>query len=114
MLALAAPAHFAVLVLCAFGVGICFDMWGVMWGTAMQTHIPRESLSRASAFDAMGSLILGPVGLALAGPIIAAFGLRTLFIGCAAVMIVMLSLPLLEREVRELRWKDAEPEAATA
>ena len=87
-----------------------------MWGTAMQTHIPRESLSRASAFDAMGSLILGPVGLALAGPIIAAFGLRTLFVASGVLTLVMVLLPLLEREVRDLRWKDLdeEPAAATA
>jgi hypothetical protein len=82
-----------------------------MWSTAMQTHIPRDSLSRASAWDAMGSLVLGPVGLALAGPVIAAFGLRTLFVGCAVITAVMIVLPLFERAVWNLRWLDPEVEA---
>lgn len=114
LFALAVPAPFWVLVLCGFGIGVCFEQWGVMWGTAMQTHIPRESLSRASAFDAMGSLLLGPLGLALAGPIIAAFGLRTLFIGCGVLVAVMITLPLFEREVRDLRWMDAVEDDETA
>ena len=111
LLAMAIPAPLWVLTCSGFLLGVCFEQWGVMWGTAMQTHIPRDALSRASAFDAMGSLVLGPVGLAIAGPVIAAFGLRSLFIGCAAVTAVFLVLPLLEPEVWRLRWLDPEPEA---
>lgn len=112
LLAMALPTPVWVLSVSGFFLGVCFEQWGVMWGTAMQTHIPRDALSRASAFDAMGSLVLGPVGLAVAGPIIAAFGLRALFIGCAAVTALFLVLPLLEREVWNLRWLDPEPEPA--
>ena len=108
LVALAIPAPLPVLVLCAFLLGICFDMWGVLWGTTMQTHIPRESLSRASAFDAMGSLLLGPVGMAVAGPVITAFGLRALFVGAAVLTAVFLVLPLFEPAVRNLRWVDPE------
>ena len=111
LLAMAVPTPVWVLAGTGFLLGVCFEQWGVMWGTAMQTHIPREALSRASAFDAMGSLILGPVGLGLAGPIIAAFGLRSLFIGCAVVTAVFLVLPLLEREVWNLRWLDPQDDA---
>jgi hypothetical protein len=111
LLAMSAPAPVWMLAIGGFLLGICFEQWGVMWGTAMQTHIPRDSLSRATAFDAMGSLILGPVGLGVAGPIIAAFGLQALFVGCAVVTAVFLLLPLLERDVWNLRWKDPEPEA---
>jgi MFS family permease len=98
-----------ILALGAFLVGISFEQWGVNWGTALQTHIPRESLSRVSAFDAMGSLLFGPVGLAVAGPLIAAHGVSTVLLGSAVITLVMLALPLLEREVRELRWIDPEP-----
>ena len=114
LLAMALPTPVWVLAISGFLLGVSFEQWGVMWGTAMQTHIPRDALSRASAFDAMGSLVLGPVGLAVAGPIIAAFGLRTLFIGCAAVTALFLVLPLLEREVWNLRWLDPEPEPASS
>ncbi len=112
MVAMSVPLPVPVLAGFAFGLGVCFEQWGVMWGTAMQTHIPREALSRASAFDAMGSLLFAPVGLAVAGPIIAAFGLHALFVGAAGVTIALLLLPLLEPEVRNLRWKDPEPEPA--
>lgn len=92
------------LALGAMAVGMAFEQWGVHWTTALQTHIPRESLSRVSAFDAMGSLIFGPVGLALAGPLIAAFGVSEVLLGCAVITAVMLGLTLLDREVRGLRW----------
>lgn len=103
LLALAVPTPYAVLVACGFLLGAMLEQWGVLWITVMQSHIPRESLSRASAFDAMGSLVLGPLGLALAGPVIAAFGLRTLFVATAAITAVVLALPLLAPEVRQLR-----------
>ena len=93
-----------VLALGAMAVGMAFEQWGVHWTTALQTHVPRESLSRVSAFDAMGSLIFGPVGLALAGPLIAAFGVSEVLIGCAVITAIMLALTLLDREVRGLRW----------
>ncbi|MHB0929530.1 MAG: MFS transporter [Candidatus Nanopelagicales bacterium] len=112
MLAMSVPFPVPALAGFAFLLGVGFDQWGVRWGPAMQTHIPREALSRASAFDAMGSLLFGPVGLAVAGPVIAAFGLRPLFIGAAALTTVLLVLPLFEREVRDLRWIDVEAEAA--
>jgi hypothetical protein len=98
---------------------MAFEQWGVHWTTALQTHVPRESLSRVSAFDAMGSLIFGPVGLALAGPLIAAFGVSEVLVGCAVITAVMLGLTLLDREVRGLRWVEGErateltPERAT-
>ena len=57
----------------------------VMWFTALQTHVPREALSRVNAYDAMGSLMFGPIGLALAGPLVAAVGLQTGFLIAAAV-----------------------------
>lgn len=108
MLALAGPAPFAVLVVAFFVVGMQIEFWGVLWPTVMQTHVPRERLSRATAFDALGSLVLGPVGLAVSGPVIAAFGLPTLFIASAVLAAVMLVLPLFERQVRDMARIDAE------
>jgi MFS family permease len=106
---LVAPAPFAVLLVAFFAVGVQIEFWGVLWPTVMQTHVPRDRLSRATAFDALGSLVLGPVGLAVAGPVIATFGLPTLFVGGAVVATVMLVLPLFEREVRDMRRLDEEP-----
>lgn len=112
ILAMAVPAPFAVLVLGFFVVGVQMEFWGVLWPTVMQTHLPRDRLSRAWAFDALGSLVLGPVGLAIAGPIIAVLGLPWLFVAGAIVSVVMLALPFLEREVRDMaRIDEAEASA---
>jgi hypothetical protein len=48
-----------------------------IWESALQRHVPRESLSRVSAYDWFGSLAFRPLGLALWGPIGAAAGLST-------------------------------------
>jgi predicted MFS family arabinose efflux permease len=111
MLALAGPAPFAVLAVAFLVVGMQIEFWGVLWPTVMQTHVPRDRLSRATAFDALGSMVLGPVGLAVSGPVIAAFGLPALFIGSAVLAVVMLVLPLFEREVRDMARLDAEATA---
>ena len=71
----------------------------VLWFTALQTNVPRESLSRVSAYDAMGSLMFGPIGLALAGPLVAAVGLQTAFLLAAAVATVALLASLLSSSV---------------
>ena len=75
----------------------------VLWFTALQTHVPRESLSRVSAYDAMGSLMFGPIGLALAGPLIGVVGLQTGFLVAAAVITVALLATLLSASVRNVR-----------
>ena len=64
--------------------------------------MPRESLSRVSAYDAMGSLMFGPIGLALAGPLVAAVGLQTAFLLSAVVITVALLATLLSSSVRRL------------
>ncbi len=114
MLVMAVPLSLWVIVLAAFSWGFAIDQWGVLWGTALQTHVPRESLSRVSSFDAMGSIALGPVGLAVTGPAIAAFGLPTTFVIAAVVVLIMILLPLLEPTVRNLGWVDPEPEPVAA
>lgn len=110
MLALQAPLW--MLAIGGVLIGSCWDQWGVYWTTALQTHVPRESLSRVSSFDAMGSLVFGPVGLAVAGPAIAAIGVSGVMLACAGITVVVLVLPFFEREVRELRWVDPEPAEA--
>lgn len=111
MLALVPPAPFVVLAAAFFWVGMQIEFWGVLWPTVMQTHVPRDRLSRATAFDAFGSNLFGPVGLAVAGPVIAVFGLRTLFVSAAVLAVAMLVLQLLEPEVRDMARIDGEDAA---
>lgn len=87
----------------AFAWGVSIELFAVLWFTALQTHVPREALSRVGAYDAMGSLMFGPIGLALAGPLITAVGLQTGFLIAAAVATAAILGAFVSRSVRRLR-----------
>ena len=90
---LARPEPLAVICVGAFFWGITLDLWGALWGTAFQRTIPREALSRASAFDGMGTMLLRPVGLAVAAPLASLLGVgHTILIFAAVSLIVIVSL----------------------
>jgi predicted MFS family arabinose efflux permease len=106
VLTLAFTAPLWVVAIGALIWGVAIELFMVLWFTALQTHIPREALSRVAAYDAMGSLMFGPIGLALAGPLVAFVGLKTSFLIAAAVMVLALLGGLLSKSLRDLR---AEP-----
>jgi len=82
--------------------GITIESWTIHWMTALQIHIPRESLSRVSSYDMTFSLIFQPIGLAIAGPMIAGLGIaRTSLIGAIVVAVVIFCI-LLEPTIRKL------------
>lgn len=87
----------------AFLWGMAIELFQVNWFTTLQTHIPRESIARVSSYDAMGSLLLGPIGLALAGPLVAAVGLQTAFLIAAAICVVAIVPVLFAPSIRNLR-----------
>jgi MFS family permease len=97
-----------VIMVSAFFGGIALDLFFVLWQTAMQSNIPRESLSRVSSYDAFGSLALAPLGLIVAGPITEKFGSSHTLIAMGiifiAVLVAMLSVPA----VRQLEGKSSE------
>jgi len=77
--------------------------------TTMQDEVPPESLSRVASYDALGSLMLGPVGLMLAGPAILAFGVHASLIGTGLFATAVTAMALLSPEVRQLRSRRHEP-----
>lgn len=92
---LAKPQSIIVIAIAGFMWGITLDLWGSLWSTAFQRTIPREALSRASAFDGFGTMMLRPVGLAIAGPLATWIGLShtlELFAGITAVVILAMAL----------------------
>jgi MFS family permease len=108
-LALARPLPLLAVLLCAFAAGVCIEIFGVLWGTAIQQEIPQDKLSRVSSYDALGSWVLMPLGFAAAGPVAAAIGYRATFIGAAAVVVVASALVLGSRDVRTLERHTAAP-----
>jgi hypothetical protein len=53
----------------------------------MAREIPAHALSRVSAYDAMGSTLLQPIGLAVTGPLATLVGVHGgLLIGAAAIV----------------------------
>lgn len=105
LLALRAPLP--VVIIGAFAWGVSMEVFAVLWYTALQANIPREALSRVSAYDFLGSLMFGPIGLAVSGPLIAAAGLQAGFFIAATVCLVSIVAALLSRSVRQLRSSEA-------
>jgi MFS family permease len=87
-LLLGASAPLAVVVASAFVLGLCFDLFGILWQTTMQRVVPPASLSRVSSYDAMGSMLLGPLGLVLAGPAAEHVGAHKALVACGVVMVL--------------------------
>jgi MFS family permease len=113
LVALAFAVNLVLVTAAAFALGVAFELMGVLWFTALQVNVPRESLSRVSAYDAMGSLMFGPIGLALAGPVVDAVGLQAAFLLSAGMVTVALLATLLSSSVRNLGSRTA-PEPQTS
>ncbi|MFI6395334.1 MFS transporter [Nonomuraea sp. NPDC050547] len=102
-LLLGVDAPLWVVVAGAFLLGICFDVFGVLWQTTLQREVPPEALSRVSAYDALGSLMFGPLGLLLAGRLAVMVDARSAMLVCAGVVVVSTAAALLSPGVRNLR-----------
>ena len=103
-----------VLVIAGLAVigGIGVELFGVYWDTALQQHVPRHALSRVSSYDALGSIVAIPIGLAVAGPIADGIGVSTTLWVAFALMTAAVGGALLSRDVRTLPRREPEPEPA--
>ncbi|NBO17016.1 MAG: MFS transporter [Actinobacteria bacterium] len=104
---LAKPQSLWFIAFCAFLFGITLDLWGTLWSTALQRKVPRDSLSRVSAFDAMGSLMFRPIGLAIAAPLSSLLGIQTFVYILAAVTVIAIILPLFNKGVWSMSYEDS-------
>jgi len=109
---LAKPQSLLMIAFGAFLFGITLDLWGTLWSTALQRKVPRDSLSRVSAFDAMGSMMFRPVGLAIAAPLSTLVGIENFLQILAAITIVAIVVPLLDPQVRNMSYEDLPRNAA--
>jgi hypothetical protein len=102
-LALMAPQPIATIAAAAFAAGMCGELFGVLWYTALHTHVDPAALSRVSAYDAVGSIALVPLGEVLAGFALDAFGARPTLLGAVAAIVLPTAAVLGVPEVRQLR-----------
>ena len=100
--------NIGLIMFTAFLCGLGMDMFMILWQTALQTHIPRDSLSRVSSYDAFGSLALAPFGLVLAGPAAERFGVSSSLLVLGLVIAVTVLIVLAMPSVRKLEAKPQE------
>ena len=101
--ALALRAPVVVIGATALLAGFAFSFGTVMWDTSLQKQIPRDKLSRVSAYNWMGAMAALPAGYAIAGPVADMIGISTsLWIG-AAWIVVTTAAVLCVPDVRNFR-----------
>jgi hypothetical protein len=71
--------------------------------TTVQRKIPANMLSRVSAYDALGSFALAPLGIVAAGVAVEWFGAQATAWIAVAMVVIPTSLALLVRDVRQMR-----------
>jgi MFS family permease len=99
---LALPAPTALIAVAAGVAGIGLSVFGTLWETALQQHVPSAVLSRVSAYDWFGSVAFVPLGFLIAGPVAGVVGVRP-FLFAAAGWAAASCLPvLLSRDVQRM------------
>lgn len=100
LLGLASPLP--VIIVAAFVAGAGLQVFGVLWSSALQAHVPERLLSRVTSYDIFGSFVFNPLGVAVAGPLAVAIGAGPSLMAAATVAGVATLLALSVQEVRRL------------
>jgi predicted MFS family arabinose efflux permease len=98
----ALPASTAAIAVAAGLAGIGISVFGTLWETTLQQHIPPAALSRVSSYDWFGSVAFDPLGYLIAGPVAGLIGVRTFLFIAAGWAVVSCLVVLLSRDVRRL------------
>jgi MFS family permease len=107
VLALAVPLSLVLVAVAALVSGVGREMFGINWDTTMQQEIPSDVLSRVYSYDALGSIALIPIGLAVIGPVASAVGTQTALYATFVMIVVPTLAVLLSRDVRTIRRREA-------
>jgi MFS family permease len=83
--------------------GVAFAVFGTIWDTTLQRNVPSEVLSRVSAYDWFGSLVLLPVGESAIGPLARVAGTRDTLLGAASLLVLAVTVVLFVPAVTSLR-----------
>ena len=93
------------------GGGIGLSVHLTLWFTVFQREIPERAQSRVSSYDALGSLVLVPLGMAFVGPVAVITGTDTALLLAVGIFLVATTAIAAIPSVRAIRATD---EAATA
>ena len=115
LLALALYAPVWVLVAASFLSGAGIAMHLALWFTVFQREVPAHAQSRVSSYDALGSFVLLPLGMAAAGPVADAIGVQPTLWAAFTIALVCQVAIVLVPSVRAIRAPETEsPEPAGA
>lgn len=102
-LAFAGLLPIPVIAIAAALTGAGLVIFGSLWQTSVQRHIPAHMLSRASAYDYFCSLIATPIGLAIVGPVAAVTSPRLILLSASGLSTLVVIGMLLAPSVRNLK-----------
>jgi hypothetical protein len=95
-----APTEVIAATSFVFGLGIALHV--ALWFTVFQREVPEHAQSRVSSYDALGSVVLVPLGSAIAGPLALAIGTSGALWLAAAVIVLNTSAMLMIPAVRRI------------
>jgi MFS family permease len=113
LLALAVYAPVWLVAASAFAAGAGIAIHLALWFTVFQREVPEHAQSRVSSYDALGSFVLIPLGMAVVGPVSAAIGIQeTIWAAFAISLACQLAIVALP-SVRGMRASEPRPSLAT-
>jgi Transmembrane secretion effector len=101
------------LVANAAFAGLCLALHLALWFTVFQQQVPESARSRVSSYDVLGSFVLIPLGLALAGPVAAVVGVSATLIGSGLISLACIAIVIAQPSVRAI-GRDPVPELLAA
>ncbi|MFE7563807.1 MFS transporter [Kitasatospora sp. NPDC057500] len=96
----------AAALVAGAGSAVC----GSLYESTLQSWVPTEVLARVTAFGGLGAFVLGPLGLAAAGPLADRVGVAAVLAFGAGWQLLAGAAVLMVRDVRGRSW--AEPDGA--
>ncbi|MCI2421552.1 MFS transporter [Saccharopolyspora sp. K220] len=93
----------------AVAVGMQGALFMAMQSTILQQRVPASARSRVAAWSQLGSLVLLPTSLAVAGPVVSEIGGETVLLVGVGWLVLSTGLVLSSSSIRSLDVKEASP-----
>jgi MFS family permease len=113
-LVMSRTSEVAAVVGAGFLAGVAMMVFNPLWENSLQNHIDPQVLSRVSAYEWFGSFLTQPVGMVIAAPLLGLLSAGGTLLIFGILQIVLIPLPLLSRELRELGDGSADSESRLA